>query len=161
MVCLPRLIPILWMPEPSLRARAMSFLTRREYARAELFRKLLPYAEDKESLESLLDDLNARGWLSEQRFVEQIVHARQGKYGSLRVANELREKGVAEDLIGAALVQVKEGELEIARSIWQRKFGRLPSDAKERAKQMRFLQSRGFGMETIRRVMQGRGDEDE
>ncbi|TCV85430.1 recombination regulator RecX [Sulfurirhabdus autotrophica] len=149
------------MPEPSLRARAMSFLTRREYARAELYRKLLPYAEDRESLESLLDDLKARGWLSEQRFVEQIVHARQGKYGSLRVANELREKGVAEELIGAALVQVKEGELETARAIWQRKFRNPPADAKERAKQMRFLQSRGFNMGTIRRVMQGNGDEDE
>ena len=144
----------------NLRSRAMGYLTRREYSRDELFRKLSPYSEDPAELESLLDDLTKRGWLSEQRFVEQIIHARQGKYGSLRVAHELRQKGVAETLVSAALAEVKAGELETAKSIWQRKFGGQPVDAKERAKQMRFLQSRGFGTEIIRRVVQGKGEDE-
>ena len=75
------------MPEPSLRARALSYLARREYSRDELHRKLTPYAEDADELEALLNDLKARGWLSEQRFVEQTVHARRGKFGSLRIAH--------------------------------------------------------------------------
>ena len=144
--------------EMSLRSRAMGCLTRREYSRDELYRKLAPYSEDPEELESLLNDLKARDWLSEQRFVEQIVHARQGKFGSLRVAHELRQKGVDEALVSAAIVEVKAGELEAARAIWQRKYGSLPVDAKDRGKQMRFLQSRGFGSEIIRRVMQGKGE---
>lgn len=145
--------------DTSLRSRAMGYLTRREYSRDELYRKLSPYSEDPTELENLLDDLKARGWLSEQRFVEQIIHARQGKYGSLRVAHELRQKGVPEALFNAALVEVRAGDLESAMAIWQRKYGSVPVDAKERAKQMRFLQSRGFGSEIIRRVMEGRGEE--
>ena len=157
MACLQQLIPILWMPEPGslqeLRARALSCLSRREYSRDELYRKLAPYTEDPDELNGLLEDLKTRGWLSDQRFVEQIVHARQGKFGSQRVAYELRQKGVAEELIGTALEQVKEGELDSARTVWQRKFGRLPVDAKDQARQMRFLQSRGFSGDIIRKVL--------
>jgi regulatory protein len=139
--------------KPDLRARALKLLSMREYSRLELRQRLLPHVEDEAVLESLLDDLEARQWLSEQRFVEQIVHARQGKYGSLRLAHELREKGVSTERIAAALDTFRQDELEAARAVWQRKFGKLPEDAKERAKQMRFLQSRGFGAEVIRKVL--------
>ena len=148
------------MPEPSLRARALNYLARRDYTRSELQRKLAPHAEDQSELESLLDDLQKRGSLSEQRFVEQIVHARQGKYGSLRIAQELRAKGIAEELINSTVAQVKGGELASVRAVWTKKFGSLPTDAKQRAKQMRFLQSRGFSMEVIRQVLRGLDDED-
>ena len=148
------------MPEPSLRARALNYLARRDYTRSELQRKLAPHAEDQSELESLLEDLQKRGSLSEQRFVEQIVHARQGKYGSLRIAQELRAKGIAEELINSTVAQVKGGELASAGTVWTKKFGSLPTDAKQRAKQMRFLQSRGFSMEVIRQVLRGLDDED-
>ena len=148
------------MPEPSLRARALRYLARRDYTRSELQRKLAPYAEDQSELESLLEDLEKSGSLSEQRFVEQMVHARQGKYGSLRIAQELRAKGIADELIRSTVTQIKGGELASARTVWTKKFGSLPTDAKQRAKQMRFLQSRGFSMEVIRRVVQGLDDED-
>ena len=148
------------MPEPSLRARALNYLARRDYTRSELQRKLAPYAEDQSELESLLEDLEKRGSLSEQRFVEQMVHARQGKYGSLRIAQELRAKGIADELIRSTVTQIKGGELASARTVWTKKFGSLPTDAKQRAKQMRFLQSRGFSMDVIRQVLQGLDDED-
>ena len=148
------------MPEPSLRARALNYLARRDYTRSELQRKLAPHAELHSELKSLLDDLQMRGLLSEQRFVEQIVHARQGKYGSLRIAQELRAKGIAEELINSTVAQVKGSELASVRAVWTKKFGSLPTDAKQRAKQMRFLQSRGFSMEVIRQVLQGLDDED-
>ena len=145
----------------TVRQRALNYLARREYTRDELYRKLLPYAEESDSLEDLLADFKARGWLSEQRFVEQVVHARSGRYGSRYIAHELREKGVAEELIAQALPQLKESDLETARTIWAKKFGTLPGDAKERAKQMRFLASRGFGQETIYKVVWGSMEEDE
>lgn len=139
--------------KPDLRARALSCLARREYSRQELRRKLAPHAEDAGALDTLLDELQTRGWLSEERFVEQILHARRGKYGMQRIAHELREKGVAEALIEEALPQIKETELETARAVWAKKFGALPQDAKERARQMRFLQSRGFSPDVIGKVL--------
>ncbi len=149
------------MPELSLRERALGFLSRREHSRLELKRKLAPHVEDESGLEALLDDFEKRGWLSETRFVEMVVSARQGKYGSLRIVHELREKGVSEEAIAAALPEVRENELETARTVWAKKFGKLPVAAKERAKQMRFLVSRGFGQETICKLVRGSTEEDE
>ncbi len=147
--------------EPSLRTRALQYLARREYSRAELHGKLLPHirtegeidAVPTEELDALLDDLTARGWLSEARAVTQLLHARRSRFGTQRIAQELRQKGVAEDIIAEALPQLKETELEAAREVWQKKFGVLPQDRKEKARQMRFLQSRGFAMEVIFKVM--------
>lgn len=145
--------------KPDLRARALNYLARREYSRDELYRKLRPFAEDSSSLEDLLADFSARGWLSERRFVEQILRARQAKYGSLRIAHELRQKGVAAALIGDAVAEIKAGELEAARAVWRRKFGTPPADAGERARQMRFLHSRGFTPEVIRKVLRQREED--
>lgn len=136
-------------PEPSLRARALGYLARREHSRLELKRKLTPHAEGEAELEALLDDFEEKGWLSEQRFVEQVVQARSGRYGSRYIAHELRQKGVDETLIEQALPQLQDDELASARVVWEKKFGRLPEDVKERAKQMRFLQGRGFGLDTV------------
>ena len=153
-------------PELSLRARALQYLARREYSRAELRGKLLPHtctdgdfslAQPEnlrpEDLDALLDDLTARGWLSDARATTQLLHAKRGRFGIQRIAYELRQKGIAEELIDAALPVLKESELEAAREVWQRKFGVLPQDAKEKAKQMRFLQSRGFGFDVIFQVL--------
>lgn len=146
------------MPDPSLRERALGFLSRREYSRLELKRKLAPHVENESELETLLDDFVRRGWLSEQRFTEQIIHARSGKYGTRRIAHELKEKGISAEAVAALLPQLQEGELETARAAWAKKFGTLPADAKERAKQMRFLQGRGFSFPVIAKVLENGGD---
>lgn len=143
------------MPEPSLRERALRFLARREYTRKELARKLAPHSEDEAEIAALLEDFQQRGWLSEQRFVEQMVHAHGSKYGSRYIAHELREKGVSEETIASTLPQLKENDLETARMVWAKKFGKPPEDAKDRAKQMRFLQSRGFGLDIIGKLLNG------
>ncbi len=153
-------------PELSLRARALQYLARREYRRAELRGKVLPHAtasEDGEllppgDLEALLDDLIARGWLSDARAAAQLLHARRGRLGSQRITHELRQKGIAEELIDAALPALKESELDAARGVWQRKFGALPQDGREKARQMRFLQSRGFGFDVIFQVLRSERD---
>ncbi len=140
-------------PEKSLRARALDALSRREYSRMELMRKLAPHTDNPDELNTLLDDLQTRGWLSDARFAEQVVNARQSRYGSRKLAFELREKGVAEDLINATLVNLRDTELERARAVWTRKYGQIPASAQEQAKQIRFLQSRGFAWEVIRKIL--------
>lgn len=148
-------------PEVSLRARALQYLARREYSRAELRGKLLPHAQADDDfeqaqpvgLDALLDDLTERGWLSDVRAATQLVHAKRSRFGLQRITHELRQRGIGEDLISEALPQLKETELEAVRDVWQRKFGALPQDASEKARQMRFLQSRGFGLEVIFQVL--------
>jgi regulatory protein len=148
-------------PEVGLRARALQYLARREYSRAELRGKLLPHVQTDDgfeqandlsglsSLDALLDELAERGWQSDERAVSQLLHAKRSRFGLQRITHELRQRGIAEDLIGSALLQLKESELEAAREVWRRKFGTAPQDAKEKARQMRFLQSRGFGLDVI------------
>jgi regulatory protein len=149
------------MPERSLRERALALLARREHGREELRRKLQPHAGEADDLPALLDDLTARGWLSDARFAEQLAHVRQGRFGARRVLHELREKGVAEEAIAAVMPELKDGELETARAVWQKKFGTPPADAAEKARQMRFLAARGFSHETVRRVLNTCTDTDE
>ena len=136
----------------------MRYLARREYCRAELRAKLLTYATADGSIDAVLDELVARGWLSDERAATQLLHAKRSRFGTQRIAHELRQKGIAEELISAALPKLKETELETARAVWQRKFGTLPQDAKEKAMQMRFLQSRGFGFDVIFQVLRGGSD---
>ena len=148
-------------PEISLRTRALQCLARREYSRAELRAKLLPHVQCDEEfdsasapdLDALLDDLTRRGWLSDERAVTQLLHAKRARYGTQRITHELRQRGIDEALIAGALPELKESELATAREVWRRKFGAPPQDAKEKARQMRFLQSRGFGFEVIAQVL--------
>lgn len=136
----------------------MRYLARREYGRAELRAKLLPHVQEGEDPDAVLNDLEKRGWLSDARAATQLVHAKRNRFGTQRITQELRQKGIAEELISAALPALKETELEAARGVWQRKFGALPQDAKEKARQMRFLQSRGFAPDSIFRVLRSESD---
>ncbi|MDR2219181.1 MAG: recombination regulator RecX [Methylobacillus sp.] len=145
---------------PALRERALNHLTRREYSRQELHRKLLPFAGEDDDLDKLLDEFQQRGWISDVRYVDQMVHARKGKFGSLKVAHELRAQGVAEELVEKAVAEVRDAEQETARNLWRKKFGNPPNSREEWAKQARYLQGRGFGMETIHSVLRGEPDEE-
>lgn len=150
--------------ELTLRSRALQYLARREYSRAELAAKLHPYVQIEDdfeqlqpvNLDELLDDLEASGYLSDERATAQLLHARRPRFGTQRITHEMRQKGISEELIENALPELKESELETARSVWQRKFGARAHDqhdAKERARQMRFLQSRGFSLDVIFKVL--------
>ena len=145
----------------TLRERALRLLARREHARSELARKLMPYAESADALEALLDDLTDRRLLSDERYVEMRMNARGARFGNARLAYELRQQGVSEELVDAALSTTTD-ELTRARQVWQRKFGvsNKAPDASERARQLRFLMSRGFSGETIRRVLRGDFEDD-
>lgn len=138
-------------PEPSLRSRALRALARREYSRAELKPRLSdsPDAATEAEINALLDALERQGWLSDERAAQQLCRIRGGRYGSSRIVHEMRQKGLSEELIGAALPALREDEVQAARRVWQKKFGIPPSDMREKARQMRFLQSRGFPLQVI------------
>ena len=142
----------------ALRVAALRLLARRDHSRAELKKKLAGAAESVEQLEAVLDRLQDEHLLSDRRFAAQRVAARGRRYGDARLRHELRQSGVGDADIEGALPEAGD-EAARCREVWARKFHQLPQDAAERAKQMRFLQYRGFSGETISRVMRGVEDE--
>lgn len=131
----------------------MRYLARREHSRAELHAKLQPHVQEGDDLDAVLDELEKHNWLSDARAANLLVDSKRGRFGTQRIAHELRQKGIAENLIAQAMPQLKETELDAAREVWQRKFGVLPQDQKEKSRQVRFLQSRGFSLEVTLKVL--------
>ena len=148
-------------PGLSLKGRALRYLSAREHSRAELVRKLAPHADTPEQLAQVLDELQAKDFISEARVADSVVNRRASKFGAARVRHELQGKGLSPELIADAVGALKTTEFSRAREVWRRKFTDSASDAAGRAKQMRFLAARGFGGEVIRRVLTGSRDEDE
>ncbi len=141
----------------TLLMRGIDLLSRREHSRLELFRKLSRTLQEDETIDDVneaLDTLQAEGYLSNERYAESRVRSRSQRYGNARLAQELRMSGVDDESIREALSQ-SGSELERARSVWSRKFSSAPQDARERAKQIRFLASRGFSFDVISRVIEG------
>jgi regulatory protein len=144
---------------PTLSERALRLLARREHSRAELGRKLAAHANPGDDLESLLEDLSRRKLLSDERYAESRAHSLSRKYGAARLAHELRAKGLDKELAEQASRTARATEVERAREVWRRKFRVAPKTREERAKQMRFLQSRGFSFDAIRVVVSGPGED--
>ncbi len=145
-------------PTLSLTGRALRLLSGREHSRSELERKLARFEEEPGSLARVLDHLEAKDFINADRVVDSVVHRRSGKLGASRIKQELQAKGLDPEAIASAVSQLRATEVERARAIWRKKFGAPPQDAAERGKQMRFLASRGFGGETIHRVVAGADD---
>lgn len=137
----------------SLKGRALRLLSGREHSRAELERKLAAHEQEPGQLKRVLDELQAKDFINEQRVVDSVIHRRSSKLGALRIRQELQSKGLDQEKVQAALGQLKSTELARAREVWARKFDALPADASERAKQARFLVARGFDGEVVRRVL--------
>lgn len=143
----------------SLKGRALRLLSTREHSRFELERKLTPFEEVPGELAKALDELHQKGFINEQRVIESVVHRRAGKLGVSRIKQELQSKGLDREAVGEALAGLKDTEVARAREVWQRKFGEPALDVKESAKQMRFLASRGFSGEAIRKAMAASSDD--
>ncbi len=133
----------------------MQLLSLREHSRKELERKLAAYEETPGELAQALDFLQAKGFIDEQRVVESVVNRRAAKLGASRVRQELLAKGLPTEAVALAVDQLRSTELERGREVWRKKFGAPPADASERAKQVRFLLTRGFGAEVVRRLVSG------
>ncbi|MGB6103678.1 MAG: recombination regulator RecX [Pusillimonas sp.] len=138
---------------PSLKARAIGYLSRREHSRHELSRKLAPHTDDPQQVESLLNELERENWLSNERFTQSLLNRRAPRQGASRILNELRQHGVDDAAIASAGQQLHDTELERARAVWEKKFGQAPANAKDYARQYRFLASRGFSAESLRRIL--------
>ena len=156
---------------PSLKARALRLLSLREYSRKGLAAKL---AESEarwvklggeqvdqssestlEQITAMLDDFEARGWLSDERFAEALVRRRSERYGTRKIADELQRAGVDGAQSAALLQSLRETEYQRAFELWTRKYGVAAQDQKERARQYRFLASKGFSSEVVAKVIGG------
>ena len=142
-------------PGPSLKARALKLLSMREHSRLELERKLREHEKVEGELAAALDALAARGFISDERVADNVLHRRASKLGASRVKAELQAKGLDEAVVREAVEQLRGTEVERAREVWRKKFGRPPADAAERARQMRFLASRGFSGDAVRKAIEG------
>lgn len=139
--------------EPSLRARALRLLARREHSREELRRKLAAHAEEGEDVTVLLDDLAAKGWLSDARFAEHAARAKARRFGPLKVAHFLKSRGIADEIISAGVRAAGVDGAASIEAIWRSRFRELPCDEREKGRQVRFLQGRGFPLDEIFRFL--------
>ncbi len=148
-------------PGPSLKGRALRLLAAREHSRLELERKLRPHETEPGELATVLDALQAKGFISDERVADSVVNRRAARLGAARVRAELQAKGLDEAVVRQAVDALRATERDRALAVWRKKFGQPPADAAERARQMRFLAARGFSPEVLRRVVGGGGDGDD
>jgi regulatory protein len=139
----------------SIRNKALQLLSRRDHSRKELQQKLaLSYPDlPLEEINAVLDNFIQLGWQSDARFAEQWVYYRSQRYGQQRLRHELYEKGIDSEIINQVLTEVIDDEETAARAIWQKKFPIPPRNINERAKQLRYLASRGFSLHVIYAVV--------
>lgn len=164
----------------SIKVRALQWLAQREHSRAELRSKLLhllarpkplgsdtlsgpaglgaddlsevvPNLDPSAEVDQLLDWLEARGYVSDSRFVESRVRVRQSRFGTLRIQQELRQHGLSLDADARQALQ--QTEEQRAREVWHKKYSGPAADATGRVRQMRFLAGRGFSADVVRRVV--------
>jgi regulatory protein len=145
-------------PRRTLKQRAIALLARREYARAELAQRLVTTGAERSEVDAVLDELCAAGLVSDARFASALVHRKARDFSRHAIAQALREKGVPADDANEALAELDgAGELARAQALWYRRFGRPAADEREKARQLRFLLSRGYSHAIAFRVLKQAG----
>lgn len=145
-----------------LRQQAIRLLARREHTRAELARKLAGLGTQEE-IDAVLADMASSQLQSDSRTAESYLRSNASRLGAARLRHQLKTRGVAPEMVEEQMAQADlPDEIERARAAWNRKFSAAPTNPKEWARQARFLQSRGFASEIVRRLLkQPLGTEDE
>jgi regulatory protein len=143
--------------KPSLKGRALRLLSQREHSRAELERKLKTHEEEPGALAAALEELQAKGFISDERVVESVLHRRAAALGALRIRMELQDKGIDPALVEQAVVGLRVSELDRARELWRKKYGKPATTPEEKAKQARYLSARGFSGEIVMQVLRQSG----
>ena len=147
------------MGEPSLRERALRHLARRDHSRAELARKLAPHGEPAE-IDAVIERMREFGLQSDERYAEAFVRSKATRFGAARLRTEPPRRGIERDRIDEALAgECVESEAERARAVLRARFATPPTDAREWARQARFLQTRGFAPDLIRKLLKEPYDE--
>lgn len=145
-------------PKRTLKQRAIALLARREYASAELAARLASGGAPKDEIARVLDELVRAGYLCDARFASAVVRQKSGRFAKRAIAHALREKGVSASTAAEALTALDTSdELSAARALWQRRFGSPPADDREKARQLRFLLSRGYSSGVAYRVLRAAG----
>ena len=145
------------LEENAIRERALRLLASREHSRQELVRKLRAKGHEQAAIDPVLDELTASDLISNQRTAEVYVAARARKgYGPRRLRQELRDRGVEDELITPLLDRDEEDWQALLTRVADKKFGPEPAaDPKELARRARFLEYRGFPPELVRRYLRG------
>ncbi len=143
------------MSANNLKSKALYFLSRREYAYQELFTKLKKYSDNESEIRQVLDNLCESGYLSEQRFIKSFINSRSKKHGLLKIKYQLSQKTTDSDLVAQIINDTDFDEVALARELFKKKFGVVATDRAELAKQIRFLQNRGFSYSIIKQVING------
>ena len=144
------------------RKQALGLLARREHSRLELRRKLLARSHARDIADQVLDRLQQERLLDEARFAEQFVRSRVGRgQGPAKIRAELLRRGVGESLIDATLAEAECDWVALAAAARRKRFGAgSPRAYRERARQVRFLTSRGFGFGQIQAALDLEADSD-
>lgn len=144
----------------SLLSRGIAYLSRREYSEYELRKKLAPYAESPQELDTVMERLKKENWQSDSRFLQATTNVASSKWGTMRIAAKLRQHQLPDDQIQEAVSHLQETELERARAVWEKKFkGQVYSTPQEYAKQARFLISRGFSSDVVNKIVRSPTEE--
>ena len=136
-----------------MQARAVGYLARRDYSRAELREKLLATGGARDEVDPVLDALAAQGYLSDARYARAVVRQKSGAFSKRAIAQTLKAKGVTGDAATEALGENAIDDQDALVALWRRRFGRAPADDREKARQIRFLQSRGFSLSAIFKLL--------
>lgn len=140
----------------SLKAQAVRLLARREYARADLEQRLLAKGAPRADVVAVLDELVAQGLLSNERYARALVAQKSGRYSRRSIGGELKRHGVDAESIDAALGEAVVDDDAALFALWQRRFGIAPANDREKARQIRFLQTRGFDLSAILKMLRTR-----
>lgn len=140
----------------SLKAQAVRLLARREYARADLEQRLIAKGAARDEVAAVLDELVSQGLLSNERFAHALVAQKSGSYSRRSIRGELKRKGVSGEAIDGALDDATVDDDAAMLALWQRRFGTPPANDREKARQIRFLQSRGFELSAILKLLRTR-----
>ena len=155
--------------------RAIAYLSRREYSQHELKQKLthafanatFSHADSErapkldELIDAVLEYLAKNNWQSDDRFADNISKIKGERYGSARVKQTLNQKGLAREIVEEKINKLAESEPKRAHDVWQKKFGQLPKNPTEYAKQSRFMAYRGFSFDLIKKILKGDFENDE
>ncbi|MFN5543249.1 MAG: regulatory protein RecX [Betaproteobacteria bacterium] len=142
-------------PKPTNReivSASLRLLAMRDMSRAEFERKLAAKEFTPEEIAEAVVWCEAEGWLNEARYAEVVARRLGYRYGASRISQTLKQKGVPDEVVAAAVGEMKDTEVARAREVLARKFGEAPVDAASRAKQIRYMQARGFGYEAIKKA---------
>jgi len=148
--------------DEALREQCIRLLARREHSRRELSRKLAARSFEASQFNPILDELEAEGLLSDERFAESFVRSRlENGQGPLKIRAELSERGVTGVIVDQALDLEDDEWLSHCERAWARRFGQAPEDRREWARQARFLTNRGFSGDIVARVLARIGEGNE